>query len=127
MTSNSRKLQNVQSLSDEARRDYFVRKVADFEVVWGLSDRGWATAETGGVVAVPFWPEEEFTALCAIDEWSGFSPRPIPLDDFLSKWLPGMQEDDRVCLIFPTPHSRGLVLPPDQLKMLIEGELQQYE
>lgn len=127
MPANSKKLQNVQSLSDEARRDYFVRKVADFEVVWGLSDKGWATAEAEGVVAVPFWPEEEFAALCAVDEWSGFSAKPIPLGDFLSKWLLGMQADRRVCLIFPTPRSRGFILPPEQLKQLIEGEAQQYE
>lgn len=127
MPSHPKKIRNVEHLDDEARRDYFVRKVADFEVVWGLGEEGWATSNVGGVVAVPFWPEAEFAASCAVDEWDGFRAKPIPLSEFLSKWLPGMDVDQRICLIFPTPASRGLPLPADKLRQFIEEELQQYE
>lgn len=127
MSNHPTKIQNVQSLSDEARCDYFVRKVADFEVIWGLSDKGWATAQAGECVAIPLWPEKEFAKLCAIDEWNGFVPKPLPLGDFLAKWLPGLRADQRTCLIFPTSHSRGLIVPPERLQQLIEAELRQYE
>jgi len=100
--------------------------VADFEVIWGLNDKGWATAQAGDMVAIPFWPEREFAAECAIEEWNGFSPKAIPLSEFLTRWLPGLRADHRACLIFSTPLSRGLLLLPEQLQQLIEVELQQY-
>jgi hypothetical protein len=121
------KIQNIQNLSDKARCDYFVRKVADFRTVWGLGNTGWATARIDEIAAIPFWPEMDFAALCATDEWQGFAPKPIMLNDFLLKWLPGMQADHRKCLIFPIQKNLGLILPPMQLHDFIEDELRQYD
>lgn len=37
------KIDNVINLTASERYDYFIRKVADFEEVWGLKDaEGWA-------------------------------------------------------------------------------------
>ncbi len=47
---------------------------------------------TGNVV-IPFWPKEQFVQLCAQGVWQGYTARSIPLEDFLSKWLPGMQKE----------------------------------
>lgn len=127
MTAHSTKIENVLRLDASSRCDYFVRKVADFEVVWGLFDTGWATASTGATTAVPFWPEAEFAALCATAEWQGFRPKPIALEEFLARWLPGMEKDQRICLVFSTPTDRGSLLRPNDLDNLIRQELQQYE
>lgn len=127
MTARSKKIENVLRLDASSRCDYFVRKVADFEVVWGLFDTGWATASTGATMAVPFWPEEGFAALCATAEWHGFRPKAIVLEEFLARWLPGMEKDRRICLVFSTPTDRGSLLRPNDLDNLIQQELQQYE
>ena len=127
MVLHPRKLDNVVSLKAQDRSDYFVRKVADFESVWGLIDQGWATAQVGAAIAVPFWPEDTFTELCAVGEWQGLHPKSIDLSDFLSKWLPGMERDGRKCLIFPTPKENGFLMSPLDLMYLIKRELQQYE
>jgi hypothetical protein len=76
---------------------------------------------------VPFWPEEEFAALCATAEWQGFRPKAITLEEFLARWLPGMEKDQRICLVFSTPTDRGSLLRPNDLDNLIRQELQQYE
>jgi len=102
MTARSKKIENVLRLDASSRCDYFVRKVADFEIVWGLFNTGWPTASTGATTAVPFWPEEEFAALCATAEWQGFHPKAIALEEFLTRWFPGMEKDQRICLVFPT-------------------------
>lgn len=34
------KIENILKMSEDERYDYFVRKVADFEQIWGLSDNG---------------------------------------------------------------------------------------
>lgn len=127
MPINSKKIINLQLLSDDARNDYFVRKITDFELVWGLHEKGWATALGEGIVAIPFWPEPEFAELCATGDWSHHSAKPIPLIDYLSKWLPGMHTDKRMCLVFPTPHNRGTLISPERMRQLIENELQQYK
>ncbi|QVN17065.1 DUF2750 domain-containing protein [Burkholderia pyrrocinia] len=127
MTAHPKKIENVLRLDAQSRCEYFVRKVADFEVVWSLFDKGWATASAGTATVVPFWPEEAFAKLCATDEWQGFYPKEIALDEFLGRWLPGMANDHRICAVFATPSDRGTLLPPMDLDKLIRRELEQYE
>lgn len=88
-----KKLQNVISLPAEERYNYFLRKVADFEEVWGLYDNGWALSGGKEMRIVPFWPEKEFADACANNEWARYKPQAIPLTDFMEKWLVGMEKD----------------------------------
>jgi hypothetical protein len=127
MKDHAKKIKNVLQLNAQARGDYFIRKIVDFEVVWGLFDKGWATAQVAGVTAIPFWPEEGFADLCASAEWAGFLPKSIELSDFLSRWLPGLEGDGRICVLFPTHTERGFLIQPLDLLNLINKELQQYE
>lgn len=123
----TQKIANVLRLSREVRCDYFVRKVADSQVAWGLFDTGWATAAANGHTAIPLWPEEAFAAASASDEWKNFHAKAIPLEELLSRWLPGMERDQRICAVFPAPEDKGRLLPPATLLDLIRQELQQYE
>ncbi|EDT43095.1 DUF2750 domain-containing protein [Burkholderia ambifaria] len=127
MTAHLKKIENVLRLDAQSRCEYFIRKVADFEVVWSLFDQGWATARTGATTVLPFWPEEAFAKLCATDEWQGFRPKAIALDDFLERWLPGMAPDQRICAVFAAPSDRGTLMAPMDLERLIRMELEQYE
>ncbi|WP_423380453.1 DUF2750 domain-containing protein [Burkholderia sp. LMG 32019] len=127
MAAHPRKIESVLRLDAHARSDYFIRKIADFEVVWGLFDTGWATAAAEGCIVIPFWPEQDFAAICAGDEWAGFHAQAIPLDAFLSRWLPGMGRDQRVCAVFPTPEDSGSLVLPLDLLASIRSELTQYE
>ncbi|PCE29565.1 DUF2750 domain-containing protein [Burkholderia ubonensis] len=121
------KLDNILKLDTHARVDYFVRKVADFEVVWGLFDEGWACARHGGATVMPFWPEAAFAGRCAEGAWSGFRPSAIALADFLSRWLPGMARDGRLCAVFPVPGQAGPPMQPPDLLERIAREARQYE
>ncbi|MCL2310333.1 MAG: DUF2750 domain-containing protein [Proteobacteria bacterium] len=89
---NEDKVKNIISLSSKERASYFVRKVADFEEVWGLySKAGWVTCATAsGALGFPVWPESGFAALCAYGEWEETRPKKILLPEFLCKWLPGL-------------------------------------
>lgn len=125
MTAHPKKIENVLRLDTSARCDYFIRKVADSEMIWGLFDIGWAMATVNDQVAIPFWPEEVFAAICARDEWKNFRAKAIPLSEFLSRWLPGMDKDQRICVVFPTPEDKGGFLLPTGLVKLIERELRE--
>jgi len=127
MAAHHKKIENVLKLEPQARYDYFIRKVADFEVVWGLFDNGWATAGSANTTAVPFWPEEDFARLCASAQWRGFTAKSIELNDFLERWLPGMQGEGRRCYIFSTPDEQGLLVLPEDLLGAIKQEREHYE
>jgi hypothetical protein len=124
-----KQLESVVNLSDEERYGYFIRKVCDVELVWSLNNEGWATsADNKGNIVLPFWPEQEFAALCATDNWKGYLPTSISLDEFLSEWLPGMDEDSSQASIFPVPgSSRSVIIDPKMLLSHIREELLQYE
>ncbi|MBP7901617.1 MAG: DUF2750 domain-containing protein [Spirochaetes bacterium] len=84
----------VIKLSAKKRYEYFIKKVADAEEVWGLFQDGWATTEDGcGNILVPFWPKKKFAEYCAIEGWECHVPKRIELDKFIDEWLPGMKKD----------------------------------
>lgn len=122
------KVANVLNLDGQARHDYFVRKVADSQAIWGLEKSGWAMAEDdNGVKVVPFWPEEDFAKMCATGTWKSYAPRKIDLEAFLTRWLPGMQRDGTKVAVFPKPDSQGVIVEPERLRETLVAEASQYE
>lgn len=124
---NEKKIINILSLSSEERYEYFIRKTVDFEQIWGLYNNGWATSEFNGGHVIPFWPEETFAELCATNEWAHYHPKAISLNDFIERWITGMQTDGHGALIFPTPHGQGVSVPLSKLKIDLLQEKEQYE
>lgn len=76
------------------RYDYFVKKAADTEIIWGLYDEGWAmTTDRDGSPVLPLWPKSEFAQHCARGDWAGCSGRPLDLLAFMDKILPRLIQD----------------------------------
>lgn len=83
MAGTDKKIENILKMSEDERYDYFIRKVADFEQIWGLSNDGWALlGDKDGNQILPLWPEKEFAELCAIDQWVEYKPQIIELENF---------------------------------------------
>jgi hypothetical protein len=123
-----KKRENVMAMRADERFAYFVRKVADFEQVWGLYDEGWATADNGGdAIGLPFWPEQDFAAACAVDAWDKYAPKAIPLSEFLAKWLPGMARDSRLVAVFPTERDTAVFASPYVVMTAIQREMEQHD
>ena len=92
------------------RYEYFIKKVVDFEEVWGLYNNGWATSQDEkGNSLIPFFPKSEFAEDCAKNEWSGYIAKPIELNNFIDKWLTGMDSDGIRPSIFPTDADTAVV------------------
>ncbi|GAA3934930.1 DUF2750 domain-containing protein [Chitinophaga oryziterrae] len=125
---NNHKVQNIIKLSKEERFSYFVNKIVDFEQIWGLNNDGWAVlGSQENAVVMPFWPEENFAERCISEEWRGFRPQAISLQDFLDKWLPGMEKDNRLVAVFYFPELKeNIIIPPQELKSAILREQEQY-
>lgn len=119
------KIDNIVNLTALERYDYFIRKVSDFEEVWGLKDaEGWALMGSDEQVLFPIWSENEFAELC---KWDNYQPTPIPLNDFMEKLLTKLEKDSIMLAVFPLAKGKGIIRKVQDLKSDIEQECEQYE
>jgi len=125
---NGKEFENVVHLAPKERYEYFIKKVADWEEIWSLWKDGWVLMgdkEEGE--HVPVWPHPVFAEAYAHGEWLGYKPRKIELEDWLNKWIPGMEKDKRMVAVFPTTEGQTTTVSPVQLKSDLEEELTKYE
>ncbi|KNF08174.1 protein of unknown function DUF2750 [Gottschalkia purinilytica] len=98
---NIKEFESVLKLPRAKRYSYFIKKVVDYEEVWGLYDDGWAVSEDDdGNMLLPLWPRKEFAEFCAKHEWENYKPKKIDLYEFMNDWLPAMKEDSLKPSIF---------------------------
>jgi hypothetical protein len=111
------------------RYSYFVKHAADEARLWSLrSPTGWVVAATdSGREIHPVWPHLRFAEACATNEWTDASAEPIPVQDWLVRWTPGMVQAGRAVAVFPTPDDRGTLVEPGDLAADLEEELSLIE
>jgi hypothetical protein len=75
----------------------FVARVKQTGEVWGLqSAAGWAQCPSNdheGRDVLVFWSDRAYAARHVVEDWSAYVPATIPLEAFLTRWLPGMERD----------------------------------
>ena len=124
---NNIEIEKVINLVSNKRYEYFIKKICDYEEVWGLYNNGWASMEDDSKdTLIPFWPMKEYANLCKTNEWINYEAFPISLDDFLNKWIPGMNKDKRNFAIFVVKNDFGIKVTPEQLEKDINLELENY-
>jgi hypothetical protein len=126
---NDKEFQSVSALPGPERYAHFIRRVADFEEAWSLSnENGWVLAgDKDGRESAPVWPHAEYAAACATGAWGGCEPKAIPLGDWMDKWLPGLARDGRMVAVFMTPNDSGVPIQPEAMARDLEAELEWYE
>ncbi|GHI01347.1 DUF2750 domain-containing protein [Neobacillus kokaensis] len=123
---NIKEVESVINQPPNLRYEYFIKKAADYEEVWGLYDDGWATAQDDdGNTLIPIFPKKEFAEYCAVHEWNKFKAVPIDLYEFIDKWLVGMKEDRVKPSIFPT-NEDSVMVEIDVLLRDLNNELENY-
>ena len=121
-----KELAAVSGLAHGARYAYFVKKVADWKLVWTLE------SPTGFVLLgsiddrerVPVWPHSEFAKTLAVDKWSDAKPTSISLAAWLDQWTPGMTRDNRMVAVFPNATLDATSIEPHLLAAAIREELE---
>jgi len=68
-----------------------------------------------------------YAEACAVDEWAGSTPEIIPLDRWLSVWLPGLSRDGRRVAVFPVPTGAGVPVDANRLAADLSEACGQYE
>jgi hypothetical protein len=89
-------------LTIKEQHESFLNQVCKTETVWALEkEDGFATSTSLNyeddndepVEVLCFWSEKAFADSCAKDNWQGYTPVEIPLDDFIENWCIGMAND----------------------------------
>jgi len=128
-TPQEKEIASVLQLTGPKRYAYWVKKVADEELVWSLwQESGWVlAADNEGRQLVPVWPHEKYAELCAHDSWAGCVPRPIELNVWMERWIPGVEREGTLVAVFSTPDCSGVVVEPSRLDADLREELTNYE
>ena len=101
---------------DQERLDYFVQTVSKTEKVWSLeNDQGFVMVETDEGDCVMVWPDADFAAQWAVDEWDDCEPAEISLELFKSQWLPSLQQDNITLAVFPNIDDEGKLTTAAQM------------
>ncbi|HYE20382.1 MAG TPA: DUF2750 domain-containing protein [Tepidisphaeraceae bacterium] len=121
---------NVVALRDVDRYAYACAKFVDWREVWSLRNAGgWVLAgDDDGREGVPVWPHPRFAQDCATGRWDGCVPAAIPVQDWMDKWLPGMERDNRYVATFPLPgaSTRAIQVEPAAHREHLSDELAKY-
>lgn len=124
---NAKQLAAVFALPANKRFEHFVKVVAEREEAWGLYQDGWAMAGTDeGDSVFPLWPHKEYAEACAINEWAGYQPKAIRLDELMDVFLPQLMVEGTLPGIFPTIASKGATPSINELVAALKEELRRY-
>ncbi|BDM63594.1 DUF2750 domain-containing protein [Shewanella sp. NFH-SH190041] len=117
MSKTQKSLSELSAMTPEARYDHLVAAVKAEEEIWTLQDTdGCVMLTTEEEDCIPMWPSEDAAAAWAVDDWQDCEPLSIPLKDWLSRWVPGMEDDELFVAVFPVEGDLGVVIPPHELE-----------
>jgi hypothetical protein len=119
-------LKGVYRMSPLDRFRYFVKKVADWEMAWGLwSDGGWCMTGGGGALeAFPLWPARRFAEECSkLFSGSAAQAEPILLEALMAELVPKLTERGLLTAIFPDPEGRSVICEPSEIETALRNEV----
>ncbi|MGO1296524.1 MAG: DUF2750 domain-containing protein [Vibrio sp.] len=106
------------------RMNLFFKAVTTDHKIWLLIDEhGSVLLSAEDEDCVPVWPSHDYAAQWATDEWEGFTPEPISVAKWKSRWTTGLEDDELSIIVFPDQEGEGIVLYPDEF----EFEMQKRE
>jgi hypothetical protein len=103
-TPRPKEIEEVTKLDGPARYDYFVKHVVDESCLVGLwtAAKGWDLLGGAQGECLPVWPHAAFADRFAnAPGGSAAQAKPITLDEFLDRWVPGMTKDGKKVAVFP--------------------------
>ena len=109
-------LDAINRMPAEQRYDYFINKVIELEQVWGLSSAdGWVILPDEEDEIFPVWPHAELAAQWGTGEFADCEPKAIALQDWLDKWLPGMEEDGLLAATCPDREGDAIIVSAEEM------------
>ena len=108
--------ESVLKLSADERYDYFIRQVQSTGEIWSLANaEGWVAFSSEGDACLPVWPHPDFARLWATADWADCKPEMIEINTWLERWVPGMEADESLVVVFPDDQEEGIIVSPSEV------------
>ncbi|WP_342332358.1 DUF2750 domain-containing protein [Pedobacter sp. FW305-3-2-15-E-R2A2] len=119
---------NVSKLDAFKRYGYFIKKVADEEMVYTLSfENEIAIAEVKNNKLISIWSAAEFAKECAVLEWGNYDVVEFSLDEFKDKIGALVAKNGFLINVFSVANKTGFIVNWSELWRDLEEELEQYD
>lgn len=124
-----KEIENILNLGSFERYKYFIKKIADFEVLYSLksSQGNFAISETDNQFMLPLWSHKEFAKLNLNSGWENFEIYEISLEELEADIFPFILENNYLINVFPHNHKTGFVVNLEEFKRDLEEELENYQ
>jgi hypothetical protein len=109
----------------EQRFDYTLAQLIEKRYVWGLFGAdGWVMLKADEDLCMPIWPCEWFATEWVKNDFPDCAPKQIEFSEWVEKWLPGMQNNNTLVLVFPLgDDEEGIMLEANEMLECIEEDL----
>jgi hypothetical protein len=109
----------------EQRFDYTLAQLIEKRYVWGLFGAdGWVMLKADDDLCMPIWPCESFATAWVKNDFPSCEPKQIEFSEWVEKWLPGMQNNNTLVLVFPLgDDEEGIMLEANEMLECIEEDL----
>jgi hypothetical protein len=109
----------------ELRFEYALTKMIETQNLWGLyGESGWVMLKADEDACIPIWPHKEFAEAWVQNEFPDCQPKQIDFVDWIDTWLPGMQKNNTLILVFPLgDDEEGIMLEAQEMIDCIEDDL----
>jgi hypothetical protein len=112
-------------LSAEERQMLVISYVSKAKEVWLVQgSEGFVMLEDGGAVRLPIFPHRDLANAFVTSNGLDGMCVSTPLDEFISKWLPGLESNSVELVMFPTKSDvENLVMTAPELSEELIAEL----
>lgn len=117
------------ALSSEERYQHFLKKVADWEELWALSDgEGWVVQATSdNRPYITLWPHPEFAKDAVKRFLPGNEVEEIDFEFLLEQCIPLLKREGIAISILPNHEWQAVLLSADQFEADLREEMTNYE
>jgi len=118
----------VSSLPPFERYKYFIKRVADTELMYSLKslEGNWAISEVETSKLFPLWSAKEFAEQCLVSGWAGFEVEEIDMDVFEDELLDFIHSQGYLLNVFPVGASTGFVVDINEFAKDLSEEMKNY-
>lgn len=125
---NQQKTNNVFALDSKERYGYLMRKVADFEMIYLITDKQdkYVMIGSNDKNALPVWPEKKFAELFLTDDWKDYKVVEYNIHDFI-EWLTELENEKVDLAGFPNRELNTVQVSAIEMKNHLLFELSHYK
>lgn len=126
---NQKEIESVIALEAKERYKYLVKKIADFEILFTLTDQqgNYVISELDSHKLFPIWSAKEYAELCKIGGWEYYTIKEFNLDDFENHIIDFIVDENCLVNAFPIYDKSGFVVSLKEFARDLNEELKNYE